>query len=123
MLHYIGSVALIHDLDPVFLDDRVGQDLMSDGLDLFVSFLAGDAIGNGNVEDLALAHIGDGAMAEPAECGADRLALRVEDRGFEGNEDASFHEKTIIARFAGFASAASVETSRDGQSAAAVVSG
>jgi hypothetical protein len=36
-------------------------------------------------------------MAKAAERGADRLALRVEDRGFVGNEDASFHGKTIIA--------------------------
>ena len=92
--------ALVQNLDPVFLDDRVGEDLVGDGLDLFVGFLASDAIRNRDVENFALAHIGDGAMAEAAEGGADRLALRVEDRGFEGNENASFHGSPIIAWFA-----------------------
>ena len=71
---------------------------MSDCLDLFVRFLARDAIGNGNVEDFALAHIGDSSMAQTAERRADRLALRVENRGFEGYEDACFHRNSIIAR-------------------------
>jgi hypothetical protein len=38
-------------------------------------------------------------VAEPVQRRADRLALWIEDRRFEGNENAGFHlENSIIAR-------------------------
>ena len=40
---------------------------------------------------LALAHAGDFGITETIERGADGLALRIEDGGFEGDVDAGFH--------------------------------
>ena len=48
-----------------------------------------------DVEHLALAHAGDAGDAERLQRALDRLALRVEDAGLQGDGDAGFHFKAL----------------------------
>src|ERR1700750_2396263 len=80
----------VHDLDAVILDHRVGEQLLGRRLEGRLGFgLVG--AGELDVEHLALAHTGDAADAERFERALDRLALRIEDAGLEGDGDARFH--------------------------------
>jgi len=64
---------------------------MRDCLDILLSLLPRDSLGERDIEAFSLAYSGDGLVSQPMQGGADRLPLRVEDRGFKGNEYASFH--------------------------------
>src|SRR5271165_3936080 len=64
---------------------------MRDSLDILARLFRGDSVGEGNGEALSLPDGGDGLIAESVEGRADRLPLRIQHCGFEGNEDASFH--------------------------------
>src|ERR1035441_8942806 len=64
---------------------------MRDSFDVLARLLPSDSLGERDIEALSLADIGDGLVAQSVKRRADRLALRVQHRGFEGNEYASFH--------------------------------
>jgi len=84
----------VHDLEAVFLDDRVGQDAAGDGFELFLCFVAGPSV---QIEDkeLALAYVGDGGIAEAGESVLNGLTLGVEYRALGHNPDMSFHKRSI----------------------------
>ncbi len=84
---------LVDELDLELLNDRVGEHFVSDGLDFALSLLAGDALGQCDVEEFALAHIGDAVIAETVEGRTDGLPLGVEDSGLQRDKDAGFHGK------------------------------
>src|SRR3977135_1058970 len=80
----------VHDLDAVILDHRVGEQLL--GRLLEGGFGAALVRARDlDVEHLALAYARDAADAERFERALDRLALRIEDAGLEGDGDARFH--------------------------------
>src|ERR1035441_757904 len=64
---------------------------MRDSFDVLARLLPSDSLGERDIEALSLADIGDGLIAQSVKRRADRLALRVQHRGFKGNEYASFH--------------------------------
>src|SRR5258707_14617147 len=80
----------VHHLDAIILDHRVGEELLGrlpEG-GFGAALVRADDL---DVEHLALAHAGDAADAERFEGALDRLALRIEDAGLEGDGDARFH--------------------------------
>src|SRR5258705_3728895 len=80
----------VHHLDAIILDHRVGEQLL--GRLLEGGFGAALVRTHDlDVEHLALAHAGDAADAKRFERALDRLALRIEDAGLEGDGDARFH--------------------------------
>src|SRR3977135_1414411 len=80
----------VHDLDAIILDHRVGEQLL--GRLLEGGFGAALVRGRDlDVEHLAMPHAGDADDAERLERALDRLALRIEDAGLEGDGDARFH--------------------------------
>src|SRR3569833_1122247 len=81
---------LSNDLDAVILDHRVRQQLVG-GLAQQRFGLFRVAAFEFDVEHLALADRGDTLNTERTQCTFDRLALRIENAGFQGNGDASFH--------------------------------
>ncbi len=95
----IIGVRSVEDLDPILLDDGIGENFLCDGFDVFPRLFAGDAAGDGDVEELALPHVRNARVPEPIQRRTDGLTLWVEDRRLQGNEHASFHVGTpIIAR-------------------------
>ena len=60
--------------------------------------LARDAVGDRDVEELALADRRDAVIAEPVQRRADGLALRIENRGFKETKTRAFMGTPIIAR-------------------------
>src|SRR5829696_7863781 len=77
-------------LDAIVLDHRVGEEPFAGVLQraLGLALVGGVEL---DVEDLALAHARDALDAERLERSLDRLPLRVEDAGFEGDGDTRFH--------------------------------
>ena len=88
---------LIQYFHPVLFDDRVREHVVRDGLYFALGRLARQAVRKRDLEIFALPHCRDRGMAEAVQCGADRLALRVEDRGLQGDEDACFHEESQLS--------------------------
>ena len=82
----------VQNLDAILFDDRVGEDFVGDGFDFAACLFGGDAVGECDLEVLALADLRDGGVAESIERGAHRLTLRIENGGLQSDEDASFHE-------------------------------
>src|SRR5258706_16459489 len=80
----------VHHLDAIILDHRVGEQLLGRLLEGGFGFCLVGAR-DLDVEHLALTHAGDAADAERFERALDRLALRIEDAGLEGDGDARFH--------------------------------
>src|ERR1700758_4386778 len=85
---------LVHDLEAVFLDDRIGEDLLGDFLQLLLGFVARPAV---EIEDekFALAYVGNGSVAEPGKCVLDGLTLRIENGALRHDPNVSFHEESI----------------------------
>ena len=84
-----GRFHLRH-LDPVILDDGIGEELFRG---IFQRRLGAGAVRalDFDVEYLALADAGDAADAERSQGALDGLTLRVEDAGFQRDGDAGFH--------------------------------
>src|ERR1039457_5691301 len=82
-------------LHPILFNHRVRQHLMRDGFHVLLRLLPGHTVRDGDVEKLALAHVGDGGVPQSRQRGADGLALRIEHGGFQRDIYASFHETTI----------------------------
>src|SRR5262245_15655329 len=74
----------------IVLDQRIGEELVGRLLERGLRALA-VASRDLDVEDLALADAGDAVNAERLQRPLDRLALRVEYAGFQGNSDAGLH--------------------------------
>src|SRR5215475_14472155 len=74
----------------IVLDHRIGEELVGRLLEgsLYLLAVAGVDL---DVKHLALAHAGHVRDAERFERAFDRLALRIEDAGFEGHGDAGLH--------------------------------
>src|SRR6476646_7688378 len=83
-----GSSGVFEALDPEILDDRIGQELAAHVLDGGIL----RPIGKVELDQLARADVVDAGKAQSLERMVDRLALRVEHSGFEGDEDSRFHE-------------------------------
>src|SRR5581483_8416018 len=81
------DLASAQNLDPIVLDHGIGQQLVGGLLEQSFGLGPVGAL-KLDVEDLALAHAGDAVDAERAQCAFDRLALRIEDAGFQGDGDA-----------------------------------
>src|SRR5262245_6212673 len=77
-------------LDLVVLDQGIREQLVGRLLERCFRLLAVAAF-ELDVEHLALAHAGDAVHAERLEGTLDRLALRIENAGFERDGDASLH--------------------------------
>ena len=91
-----GAQRAHFDLDPVVLDDRVGEQLVGRLLEQRLGLLAVAAL-DLDVEHLALAHACDAVDAERFQRPFDRLALRIENAGFQGDGDAGLHDAFISA--------------------------
>ena len=81
---------LIEDFEAEFFDDRVGEDIFGDALDLRFGLLAVEAV---EIEDeeFALADVADARVAERGEGALDGLALGIEDGRFQHDPDVGFH--------------------------------
>ena len=53
----------VQDLHAILFDHRIRQHFVRDGFNLLPGLLGGDTIGDGDIEELALADIGDPGMA------------------------------------------------------------
>src|SRR5688572_10316117 len=81
-------------LDLEILDHRIGQQLAAHFGDLVVAGVLGEV----ELDQLAGADVLDPAEAEAFQRMVDRLALRVEDAGLEGDEHARFHGAGLLRR-------------------------
>src|SRR5213078_2124248 len=88
------------DLDRIVLDHHVGQQPFSGVLEGGFRFGLVDIV-DFDVEHLALTHAGNAGDAERFQGALDRLALRIEDTGFESDGDSSFHAAVMPAPSAG----------------------
>src|SRR5579859_1783397 len=89
---------LAQQFDAIFLDNRIREDVVGDGFEILKRLLASDGVVERDLEILALTNAGNSRETQAVQSGADGLALRVEHRGLEGDEDACFHrENSIIA--------------------------
>src|ERR1035438_6239674 len=88
--------SLPYNLYAILFNHRVRQHLMRDRFHIFLRLLPGHTVRDGDVEELALAHVGDGGVPQSRQRGADGLALRIEHGGFQRDIYASFHETSII---------------------------
>ena len=77
------GILALQKFDPVFLNHGIRENLVSDHFHILARLLRRDAIGNGDLEELALTHIFDAGVAETLERRANSLALRVKHRGLE----------------------------------------
>src|SRR5262245_34620926 len=77
-------------VNSIVLDPGVGEELVGGLLQRGLGFLAAASL-DLDVEHLALAHAGHAGDAERFERTLDRLALGIEDAGFERDGDARFH--------------------------------
>src|SRR5262249_57662885 len=80
-------------LDLIVLDQRIGEELVGRLLERGLRRFAIASL-DLDVEDLALAHARYAGYAERFERAFDRLALGIEDAGFEGDADAGLHRRS-----------------------------
>jgi len=86
--------ALIHDLEAVFLDDRIGEHFLGNALELLLRFVAAPAIQIEN-EEFSLAHVGNLRVTQAGKSVLNGLTLRVQNSAFRHNPDVSFHGVSI----------------------------
>jgi len=91
----------VEQLDPIFFDHRIRQNLMRNGLQIFDRLLARNAVGDGELEDFALPHVRDGRITQAMQCGANGLALWIENRCLGRNNYARFHWEDRLSHAAG----------------------
>jgi hypothetical protein len=89
-----GVFTLIHDLEAVFLDDRIGEHFPGNALELLLRFFAVPAIEIEN-EEFALANVGNLRVTQAGKGVLNGLALRVQNSVFRHNPDMSFHGVSI----------------------------
>src|SRR5512142_317805 len=81
--------------DLVFLDHRIGEQLLAHLLDAGAR-LALVLLVELEFDQFALADVADGAEAQIVEGMADRFALRIEHTVFQGHKDTRFHQKSLF---------------------------
>jgi len=86
--------SLLHDLEAVFLDDRVGQHVLGNFLQLLLRLVARPAIEIQHKE-FPLAYIGNRGIAQPGKSVMNGLTLRIQNRALRHNPNVSFHGKSI----------------------------
>jgi hypothetical protein len=89
-----GRYKLLHDLEAVFLDHRIGQNFLGDALELRLSLVKSPAVEIKH-EEFALADVFDGFITEAGEGVVDGLALGIEDGALWHNPDVCFHAGSI----------------------------
>jgi hypothetical protein len=82
-----GLHFLLHPLDPEILDDVVGEQFAAHAFKVGI----GGPIVHVQLDQLSGANVVDARKAEPLERVVNGLSLRVENAGFESDEDAGFH--------------------------------
>src|SRR5258708_3413882 len=90
------NVRSVHELDAIILDHRIGQHVARDLVDLLARLFGSGGGGQVDVEKFPLAHARDGGVPQSVQCPADRLTLRIEHGGLEGNKYASLHTPTLL---------------------------
>lgn len=85
---------LFHDLEAVFLDDRISEHFLGDALELLLRFFAVPTI---QIEDkeFSLAYVGDLRVTQAGKGVLNSLTLRVQNSAFRHNPDVSFHGVSI----------------------------
>src|SRR4029078_8130610 len=93
----LRALPLPQHLDAVVLDHRVGQQFLGG---VFQRRLGACPVGaiDLDIEHLALADAGHPADTKRLQSTLDRLALRIENTGFQGDGDAGLHLKAEIER-------------------------
>ena len=81
---------LIHDLEVVFLDDRIGEHFLGNSLELLLRFVTAPAIQIEH-EEFALANVGNLRVTQAGKSMLNSLTLRVQNSAFRHNPDVSFH--------------------------------
>src|SRR5262249_19279173 len=85
-----ASTERLSDLDLVFFDHRVGEQLLAHVLDGGLG-LGGIALRQIQIDHLALPHFADRAETQPVQGMTDSLALWIEHAVFQSYKDARFH--------------------------------
>src|SRR5271157_1994195 len=85
-----GFATLIHDLEAVFLDHRIGEHFLGNALQLLLRLVAAPAIQIEN-EEFSLAHVGNLRVTQAGKSVLNGLTLRVQNSAFRHNPDVSFH--------------------------------
>src|SRR5208283_972418 len=85
-----GFATLIHDLEAVFLDHRIGKHFLGNALELLLRFLAVPAI---QIEDeeFSLAYAGNLRVTQAGKSVLNGLTLRVQNSAFRHNPNVCFH--------------------------------
>src|SRR5437879_1680036 len=86
------GLLLIGKLYPILFDHWVRQYIAGDLIDLHVSLLRVSPRFERNFEVLSLTHGGYRSMPQARQRGPDGSPLRIENCGFHGDVDASFHD-------------------------------
>ena len=89
-----GVSNLFHDLEAVFLDDRIGEHFLGDALELLLRLVAVPAIQIKN-EEFSLAYVGHLRVTQAGKSVLNGLTLRVQNSAFRHNPDVSFHGVSI----------------------------
>src|SRR6266403_1977729 len=84
----------VDDLEAVFLDDRIGENVLGNFLELLLGLVPGPAVEIEN-EEFALANVGYGAIAKTGEGVMDCLTLGIEHGALWHDPNMSFHKKSI----------------------------
>ena len=90
----IARAGSVDDLEPVFLDDGIGQDFFGDALELLLGFFVVPAIKIQD-EEFSLADTFHGGVTEAGESVMDGLALGIENRALGHHPDVCFHSVSI----------------------------
>lgn len=78
------------EVERVILDDGIGQQIAAHFIDLLERTCT-IAFRQLDLDQLALTDFADAGKPQRAQCGLDRLALRVENTGFQSDVNARFH--------------------------------
>ena len=84
----------IEDFEAKLLDDRIGENVFRDALDLLRGFFAAEAV-EFKDEEFSLAHAVNAGIAEGRKRALDGLSLGIEDRGLRHDPDVCFHRERL----------------------------
>src|SRR5882724_2202166 len=86
--------SLLHDLEAVFLDHRIGQHVLGNLLQLLLRLVARPSF---QIEHkkFALAYVGNRGVTESGKSVVNGLTLRIQNRALWHNPNVSFHGKSI----------------------------
>src|ERR1700677_3436173 len=90
-----NRMPLLDELYLIFFDYRIGQHIARYLIDLVAGLGAIGPRFQGNFEELALPHRGDGGVSQAGQSRSYGLALWIENGGLHGDVDACFHEISL----------------------------